>query len=346
MGGGRVNRNILGHGSFEKIISLENLFLAWREFKRGKRNKPDVQSFEYNLEDNLFKLHNELKSKTYEHSEYIPFYVTDPKVRHIHKASVRDRVLHHAIFRILYPVFDISFIHDSYSCRNKKGIHRAVKRLEQFAVKVSENNKKNIWSLKCDISKFFDSIDHGLLLELLENKIQDKDVVCLLKVILYSFEKQKGKAIPLGNVTSQLFANVYLNELDQFAKHQLKELYYLRYCDDFIFLAKDKESLETLVPRIQVFLDKKLKLILHPRKIIFRKYSQGIDFLGYVIRPYHTVIRIKTKKRMFRKLKVKMGNQEFLSKSIPSYLGMLKHAKSRKIKKQLQNLLISANVHV
>ncbi len=337
-GGCQFNRSILDHGSFERIISIENLFLAWHEFKKGKRSKQDVLVFEFNLEDNLFSLHEELKNRIYQHSKYTSFYITDPKVRHIHKATVGDRVLHHAVFRILYPIFDPSFIHDSYSCRNGKGTHRAVKRLQRFVLKVSKNNHQNIWALKCDISKFFDSIDQGILLSLLEKKIKDTGTVWLIKNILNSFEKEEGKGIPLGNVTSQLFANIYLNELDQFVKHQLKVTQYLRYCDDFVFLADNREYLEKLVPMLQLFLAVKLKLILHPKKIIFRKYSAGIDFLGYVIRPHHIVLRTKTKRRMFKKIKRKIKNKEPLSQSIPSYLGMLQNADSEKLKSELLKL--------
>ncbi|MEK9174510.1 MAG: hypothetical protein AAB725_00890, partial [Patescibacteria group bacterium] len=123
---------------FKKIISLENLFLAWREFKKGKRKRLDVQEFEFNLEDNLFQFNYELKNKTYKHNLYIPFYVTDPKLRHIHKATVCDRVLHQAVFRVLYPLFDKNFIYDSYSCRVGKGTHKAVTRLENFCRKLSQ----------------------------------------------------------------------------------------------------------------------------------------------------------------------------------------------------------------
>lgn len=337
-GGGYTRNNFLGHGTFEKIISLENLFLAWDEFKKGKRSKSDVQNFEFNLEDNIFKLNQELLGKTYKHSDYIPFYITDPKVWHIHKAIVRDRVVHHAIFRVLYPAFDSSFIYDSYSCRNNKGTHRAVKRLKSFSLKVSRNNSVNFWSLKCDVSRFFNSIDQNILLNLLQERVQDQDLMWLLKVVITSFVDQKNKGVPLGNVTSQLFANIYLNELDWFVKHRLKFKYYLRYCDDFVFLAKERKDLERLVPILQLFLRKSLKLILHPRKIIFRKYSQGIDFLGYVIRPHSVIIRTRTRRRMFNKLCKKIYNNQPITQSLPSYLGMLKHANSEKIKAQLLKL--------
>src|SRR3989344_2406155 len=144
----------ISHSIFEEIISLENLFLAWKEFKKGKSKKKDIQEFEFNLEDNLFQLHQELKDKIYRHSPYTAFYITDPKLRHIHKACVRDRILHHAVFRILYPIFDRQFIFDSYSCRLGKGTHRAITRLKSFCQKLSQNNSRNIFALKCDIKKF------------------------------------------------------------------------------------------------------------------------------------------------------------------------------------------------
>ncbi len=236
--GGGLNR----HNIFEKIVSLENLFLAWKEFKKGKTSSQDVQEFGLYLEDNIFQLHEELKSHRYTHGTYTPFFVTDPKLRHIHKASIRDRLLHHAVFRILYPIFDRNFIYDSYSCRVGKGTHRAVNRLERFIAKLSHNNNRLVYALKCDIRKFFDSINQDILTKLIDKKIEDKDTRWLIGQILGSFSKTPGRGLPLGNVTSQLFANIYLNELDQFVKHNLKVKYYLRYCDDFIILQDDKKK--------------------------------------------------------------------------------------------------------
>src|SRR3989338_6856850 len=163
------------HSIFEKIISLDNLFSAWREFKKGKTCKLDIQEFEFNLEENIFQLHDDFKNNRYKHGPYVAFYVRDPKLRHIHKASVRDRVFHHAVFRMLYPIFDKNFIYDSYSCRIGKGTHLAVNRLEQCIRKLSKNNSRNIYALKCDIRKFFDSVDKTTLLEIIKRKIKDAD---------------------------------------------------------------------------------------------------------------------------------------------------------------------------
>lgn len=318
-----------GHGLFEQIISLENLFWAWKEFKRGKTSKIDIQRFAFNLEDNLFQLHYELAAKNYHHSKYTAFYITDPKLRHIHKACVRDRVLHHAIFRVLYPIFDNSFIHDSYSCRVDKGTHRAIRRLEQFLRKVNRNNIRKAFVLKCDIKKFFDSIDQETLLSIIERKIKDPDALWLIKLIVESFETKKGKGLPIGNVTSQLFANIYLNELDQFAKHTLKAKYYIRYCDDFTIVLDEVEKAKIFISKIEKFLEANIRLSLHKDKVIVRPYKQGVDFLGYVLLPHHRILRTKTKRRIMRKI-VNDNNE-----SLQSYFGILKHCHGYGLKQKL-----------
>ena len=338
IGGGGLSGKVICYSIFEKIISLENLFLAWQEFSKGKIKKKDVLEFKSRFEENLFHLHWVLKNKTYQHSDYTAFNVYDPKLRKIHKATVTDRVLHHAIFRVLYPIFDQGFIFDSYSCRMEKGTHRAVKRLEKFTRKLSQNNKNNVFVLKCDIKKFFDSIDQEILLEIIQRKIQDEDALWLIGKIIQSFPS----GLPLGNVTSQIFANIYLNELDQFVKHQLKEKYYLRYCDDFIILGEGEKHLKNLVPKISQFLEEKLQLMLHPNKISIQKNIQGIDFLGYVVFPHHRVLRTKTKKRIVKKmqkkredLKNKKISEKAFNQSLQSYSGVLKHCKGHKIQQKL-----------
>jgi len=313
--GGGLN----GQDLFNKIISLDNLFLAWREFKCGKTKKIDVIEFQKNLKNNIFNLHNELKNKTYEHSDYFSFYVKDPKLRLINKACVKDRILHRAIFRVLYPIFDKTFIFDSYSCRINKGIHRAVNRLNDFARKISKNNTKACYVLKCDVRKFFDSIDQNILINLIKKKIKDENVIWLINKVVRSFPK----GLPLGNITSQLFANVYLNELDQFIKHKLKIKYYIRYCDDFVILSNNKNYLENLIIEINDFLKVELRLFLHPNKIEIRKFNQGIDFLGYVSFPHFRILRKKTKKRMLKK-----AEKSYNIATLISFLGLLKHCNS------------------
>ena len=323
---------------YNQLISVENLFQAWNEFRRGKRKRKDVQIFERNLEDNLFELHQVLKDKTYKHGNYKSFYVNDPKRRHIHKANVVDRVVHHLLYKYLYELFDKTFIFDSYSCRVGKGTHKGVKRLEKFTRKVSRNYTRDCWCLKLDIRKFFASVDHKILLRLLGKKINDRSIIWLLKQVLYSFHSENGesKGIPLGNLTSQVFANIYLNELDQFIKHNLKIRYYIRYADDFIILLpRLKDSCRFIKP-IELFLENNLKLKLHPNKIITRKLDWGIDFLGYVVLPYYRLPRIKTKNRIFRKLKYKIATKNF-NQSLQSYLGYFSHANSYRLTQTLKN---------
>ncbi|MBI3952687.1 MAG: hypothetical protein HY336_01895 [Candidatus Doudnabacteria bacterium] len=201
--------------NYQELISVENLFAAWKEFINGKRSKPDVQRFAHALIDNILQLHEDLANKTYKHGGYHCFNISDPKPRNISKAIVRDRLLHHAIYRKFYPFFDKTFIADSYSCRINKGTHKAIDRLLGMYYKVSKNNHKTCWILKCDIRKFFGSIDHNILLKILQYYIPDQDILWLMKNIIVSFSTSENKGLPLGNLTSQLFVNVYMNEFDQ-----------------------------------------------------------------------------------------------------------------------------------
>jgi retron-type reverse transcriptase len=309
---------------------VENLFSAWREFVRGKRGKRAVQAFAFAVEDNLFALHADLRAGRYRISPYVSFYISDPKLRHIHKASVRDRVLFQAVFRVLSPIFERQFIYDSFASRVGKGTHAGVGRLEQFLVKASGNRRRTAWALKCDIRKFFDSVDHEILFALIQQCVSDMHALRLIREIIDSYVSARvagnPKGLPLGNVTSQLFANIYLNELDQFVKRELRARWYVRYCDDFVFISGSCKELQWHLERIRNFLTECLKLSLHDRKIILRKYAQGIDFLGYVLLPHHRVLRTSTKRRMFKRL-----NQ----KNLQSYVGTLSHANAYTLKKKI-----------
>jgi len=316
--------------SFEDIISVENLLLAWQEFLRGKRGKRDVQEFQARLMDNILLLHEELRNKMYRHGLYEAFNISDPKPRNIHKASVRDRLLHHAIYRILYPFFDRTFIVDSFSCRLKKGTHKAINRFRQFAYKASQNNTRTCWVLKCDIKKFFATIDHDVLMKILEGHIPDKDIIRLLKEVVSSFHSEPGIGLPLGNLTSQLLANVYMNEFDQLMKHKLKVKYYVRYADDFVVFSENKDWLEDLILKIGEFLDYKLELQLHENKVFIKTLASGVDFLGWVHFPDHRVLRTATKKRMMKRIK-----ESSKPETINSYLGLLKHGNTHKIKSKI-----------
>ena len=330
------------------MVSVESLLNAWDEFKkRGKRKKRDVQVFELRLEDNLFRLHRDLKNKRYKHGQYVGFYIRDPKVRHIHKAGVRDRIVHHALFKYINPIFEPTFIADSYSARIDKGTHKGVERLSVFAQKVFQTHGK-CFVLKCDIRKFFPTIDHKIMIEIIDRRIKDPDAMWLIKIILGSFSSEFSgnglKGAPIGNLTSQLFANIYMNEFDQFIKHDLGVKYYIRYTDDFVIVHQDRNYLLELQNKIADFLDANLKLSLHPDKVSIRKYRQGIDFLGYVNLPKARVLRTKVRHRLFRKLKQRVEEfrageitEEILLRSFDSYLGVLSHADSYELEQELRH---------
>lgn len=337
----------LHKSDFYDVISVENLFWAWKVFCRGKRSKKDVAEFELNLESNIFQLYDELASGTWKPDPYKEFYVQDPKLRKIHKASVRDRVLYQAVYTKLYQIFDKQFIHDSYSSRNKKGTHKGVARFEEFARKATCNYSKRGFALKCDIRKFFDSIDHRILISIVRQKVRDEKLLELIIGIVGSFSVVLGKGLPLGNVTSQILANVYFNEFDQYVKHVLKIQYYARYCDDFVLVHDSREFLENMIPFMGDFLRERLKLELHPRKIIMRKIHHGVDFLGYVSLPHYRVLRTRTKNRMVKKIKgaVELKKSGVISRDVfkhilMSYAGMLGYCKSEKVKKVLREHIL------
>lgn len=318
--GGGINSHI-----FERIISLENLFTAWKEFRKGKRKKTDVREFEMRLEDRVFDLHYALKNGSYQHSGYKSFYVNDPKRRHIHKASVKDRLVHHAVVRVLTPLFERKFIFDSWSCRKGKGTHRAVRRFQDMAWRLSRNNTRTVWVLKLDIRKCFASVSHEILLKILTRTIRGQKALDLCEEIIKSF----SNGLPLGNLTSQLFVNIYLNELDQFVKHELKARAYLRYSDDFALLDLDRNILSRRLEAIRNFLENELQFRLHTDKIILEPYYRGIDFLGFICFPHFCILRTKTKRRMFKR---------FSKDNASSYLGLLKHCRSRKLRVALLGL--------
>lgn len=315
---------------YQDIISVENLLQAWEEFLPGKKNKEDVCEFSKNLMENILDLHHDLLNKNYRHGGYKAFKISDPKPRNIHKASVRDRLLHHAVYRILYPFFDKTFLSESYSCRLNKGTHRAINKFREFGYIVSKNNTKTCWVLKCDIRKCFASVDQEILADILNKFISDRDITDLLSKIIESFSStEAGKGLPLGNLTSQLLINIYLNELDQFIKHKLKIKYYIRYADDFVILSQDHDCLLELIYKISYFLDQKLKLQLHPDKVFIKTLASGVDFLGWVHFPDHRVLRTSTKRRTIKAL----NESENISR-LMSYGGLLRHGNQFMLKNQ------------
>lgn len=323
--------------TYQEVISHYNLLLAWGEFASEKQKRADVREFSPALLHNILDLRQDLGNFTYEHSGYEMFTVNDPKPRKIHKAAVRDRLLHQAIYRVLYPDFDDAFINDSYSCRDEKGTHAAFKQLARYCRQVSQNYVAPCFAIQMDIRKFFDNIDHEVLLALLQKQIVDRDLLGLLTKVIFSFEHNPGKGMPLGNLTSQLFANIYLDPLDKFVKHKLKAKRYLRYADDFLILDNSSDVLMGYFVEIWRFLKEELKLNLHPNKIKLRKLSQGIDFVGYVVRSYYSIPRRKTAQRMLRNISC-VESPEKLAAVLQSYIGHLGHVSAKKIEGELRLL--------
>lgn len=332
------------------IISIDSLFQAWEEFKKDKKKREDVLTFERNLEDNLFLLYKDLRNKRYKHSGYESFFVRDPKIRHIHKAKVRDRIVHHLISKKLEVIFDKTFYFHSYSCRKSKGTHKAVKVFAQLARKASCNNTSPLYILKCDIRKFFDNVDHQILTNLLKKKIDNPDLLLLLDEIIgsfasdYTIDPKIPKGMPIGNLTSQIFANIYMDPLDKYIKHTVKAEYYIRYADDFVIMNKDPDYLKQLIPQIAEFLKTNLSFSLHPNKVSIENYYLGTDFLGYVIFPHFIIPKTRTKRRMFKKIykkvqELKSGKttEESLNQTVQSYLGYISHGNTFKLTQDVKN---------
>jgi len=320
---------------YNKICSFETLYLSYQKARRANPNNLATLKFAINLESNLFNLLNELISERYYPGKYRRFMIRDPKLREIWSAPFRDRVVHHAIYNVIEPIFDKTFIYDSYACRKGKGSHHAVERLSKFI-----QNPDNTFCLKCDISKYFDSVDHRILISLICRKIKDKKVINLICKIIASAGNRN--VIPIGNLTSQLFANIYLNPLDYFVKHTLKVNYYIRYVDDFIILGHNTKELEILRQEIRDFLDRELKLNLHPKKAVIFPVKNGIDFLGFRIYKMHRKIRKSSMlrfKRKFKDLKLRyfknrINLKDFIS-HIASYLGHWRWADTYRLRAKI-----------
>lgn len=319
---------------YNDIISVENLLSTWNRFVKGKQKRKDVINFGTKLADNIIDIHKCLVLRTYIHGPYLAFNISDPKPRNIHKAEVRDRLLHHLIYKELYWYFDARFIHDSYSCRKYKGTHKALDRFGEFARSVSKNNTRTCYVLKCDIRKFFASIDHETLYSILRRHIADPEMHWLIGQVVSSFHTtREGVGLPLGNLTSQLLVNIYMHEFDMFVKQELRVKYYLRYADDFAILSDDRKYLEEILPKMEKFLKEKLKLSLHEDKVYIKTYATGVDFLGWVHFPHHRQIRITTKRKVMAKLK---GYPK--KETISSYRGLLLNGNTYKVRKKINIL--------
>lgn len=259
------------------------------------------------------------------HGRYTGFTINDPKTRRIHKALVADRIIHQLLVNILEPMFEPRFIYDSFSCRRGKGTHAGVKRLRLLLGKASRNNTKTVYVLKCDIRQFFASVDAEILRRLIARRVASDEILWLVDEILASF----SPGIPLGNVTSQLFANIYLHELDWYVKQTLQIKYYVRYCDDFVIVCASRSEADRRISMIGRFLKATLKLELHPNKVSVRTFREGIDFLGYVLKPGAMLIRTKTRARMLARV---------TSENKSSYLGVCSHANAYELSSLVRSI--------
>ncbi len=280
---------------YDDVVTFPNLLEAWSGFVSGKRKREDVNDFALHLSDNLFDILGDLQNGNYSHGVYEEYSICDPKKRTIHKASVRDRVVHRLVYNALYDYFDRRYIHDSYSCRTEKGTHAAYRRARYFVNKVSKNYTQSCYILKFDIKKCFESIDTGILKKILARHVEDPLLLQLVDGIIDSFKS----GLPLGNLTSQLFINIYLHELDFYVKQKLTCKYYLRYADDIVVVSHDKEKLEKIYVDMEFFLQHELHLVTH-KKVIRSIYS-GVDVLGLVFFAKYCRLRRSTERRAKKK---------------------------------------------
>jgi len=298
---------------YNNLCSFKNLYFAYKKARENKTKKDYVIKFQNNLEQEIKALKLELESLTYKPKQLKRFIIKDPKTRVIHSSNFRDRVIHHDLVNLLEPIFEGIFIHDSYASRVGKGTLKALDRFDKFKRKISkngmiiknkfDNNQVQGYVFKADIKHYFDTVDHDILLKIIRRKINDKKVIWLIKQILNNFiVKAENKGMPLGNLTSQFFANVYLNELDYFIKHKLKSKYYIRYVDDFVILHSSKEQLEIWKKEINKFLISNLKLELHSEKSKIVPLAKGIDFLGFRNFYHYKLLRKRNIRKFLKNL--------------------------------------------
>lgn len=356
---------------------LLDLFQAYFDARKNKRNTLNALAYEKNFEANTFALCDEILERHYQPGPSICFIVDKPVKREIFAADFRDRIIHHFIYNNISPIFEKLFINDSYSCRVGKGTHYGIRRIDKFIRSCSENYQKDCYVLKLDIKGYFMAMNRKLLFKKVKSELLNKCIIDFdLPLVLYLIEKTifndskknciiKGKksdwkglpetkslfharsdcGLPIGNLTSQLFGNIYLNDFDHFVKRDLKIRYYGRYVDDFILVHKDKEYLKSLIPRIKKYLSECLQLELHPKKISLQHFSKGVKYLGAVIKPYRIYIANRTKGNFYEAIEkqnkiarshkpFREEQEKFLS-NMNSYLGIMKHYKTFNLRKRI-----------
>ncbi len=277
---------------FEQIISLDNLYLAYRQAHKGKAWQRAVKEFDMDIDGNLAIIQQKLVDG-FHTSPYKTKTIHEPKKREIYILPFSpDRIVQHALMNILEPIWEKLFIYDSYACRKGKGIHAGSRRTMEFI-------RQNRYCMQSDVAKFYPSVKHDILFEIIQQKIKCQRTLGIIEDIIYSIGE--GQNVPIGNYTSQWFGNLYLNELDQFLKHEYHVKHYIRYCDDFVVFHDDKKFLNELVDIIKEFLKDKLQLVL--KKCSIFPVSQGLDFLGYRHFRNYILLRKSTAKRVLKRLK-------------------------------------------
>lgn len=306
------------------------MFYAWKIFRRGKTTKKDVMDFEMHLEDSIFSLYEEVKNNTYRHSLYTHFQIFDNKKRDIYKAKVTDRIIHQIVYDYLLSIFNPIFIPDSYASRKYKGQYKAVNTFRYF-IKLAGNSYKDCYVLKCDVKKYFDNVDHDILFNIIKEKVSCEKTLKIIQEVISSFRSSPDlkKGIPLGNITSQIFANVYLNSLDQYVKKELRCRFYVRYNDDVVFVFQNNTGIENVRDKVIAFVREKLSLEIPLNKTSIRKVSWGIDFLGFTILPQAILLRDKTKQKIYANINRKNAH---------SYLAILKHCNSYNLKAKILSM--------
>lgn len=314
---------------YPRVWDFENLLMAAKLAQRGKRREPDVYAFNAEIERNLLRLQRELQDRTWKPGAYRDFYVYEPKKRLVSAAPYEDRVVHHALCRVLEPIWERMFIYDSYACRVGKGTHAAADRYTEYSRRAS-------YVLKCDISRYFEHVDHATLLGEISRYVKDDGILWLVETILSSNNARPaatpGKGIPIGNLTSQFFANVYLNRFDHWIKEDLRHRFYIRYVDDFVIVHDDKRVLHETFAAVETKLAE-IGLAVHPRKRSVFPVTEGCDFMGYRIWPEHRRLRPKTgyhSRRKLTRLARRYAEGELtldrVRASIASWVGHVKHA--------------------
>ena len=373
---------IIKHNDKQQL--LLDLFRAYFDTRKNKRKTANALAFEADYENKLFKLYEEIINRKYKIGQSICFMVDKPIKREIFAADFRDRIVHHLIFNYINPIFEKHFIKDSYSCRIGKGTSEGIRRVGHFIRSCSENYQKDCFILKLDIQGYFMAMDRSILYKKIESKLRtvknaDFDIELILYLIytvIFNdptknchikgkrsdwnglpkskslFFSKQGRGFPIGNLTSQLFGNIYLDELDHLVREKFGIKRYGRYVDDMVFVHRDKEFLKSVVSKIKDYLKIELGLTLHPQKIYLQYYKKGVYFLGVFIKPYRIYIGKKTKQNFYSKIRIwnevekteGIVSNEKLVKFIAcanSYLGIMGHYKTYRLRKNIvmKNLL-------